>query len=1269
MEKIFRFLRGKTVVDLNFFKTGPVFMITFLIFIQGMVMGSPLDMESDEQINSSSLEAPEWDIGDWWNYTFQYNSTVKEHEWGNDWMDLDGNFNRTVEGTEKIIIDEEELDCYMVEHERYYDIEGLNYDEGTGFNVTMNMTGLTTGIEYFDIETLELVKASYETNMTGISEVVEYDGIELDVYVDDKTEMDNTVKGDFYSFPIDPEAVWDSQSEYLRSSKTWTNITGMDNEYEEEDYPVDHDYHTISVLDVGDVEVDAGVFDAFQIEAEHTWSVNESEERSGTWEKYYSNEAGNLVYVNMTEVYHDTFGMNVTYGQIELVDFSHTAYEPEYDFSVEVDSTEKTVRQGGSVEYAYTVTNEGDLSDTYYVEIVQGNEWGTLNKTEFCLEPSESEAVLMNVSVPLDAETGEYDHVVEFTSESDVTKTIDTITEVIPSEGDIQVTTETTKESVLAGDTAEYIFNVKNRYEQQIDVYLEIVEGGSGWASIDEGSITLNPDEEKGTNVSVNVPADAEEGTYMDTLRFTTDTDIEVIKDVNTSVEVQNYDFEVGVDVDNKEIMKGEDVDYHLSVENTGDVEDTLSIVVDSSTDLDLEYPDEIEVEEKEDFTVSVSTGETPAGNYDISVTMTSMGDADVYKEIQLDLTVKEKEYSIDVEVDSTHRQTYVDTSLEFLFSVRNRGNVEDTIVVSNEDEWTTLTEESMDLAPSERKECSLQIKVPEDAEAGEYTFEVIFQSKGDTDVEEEIQLTISVQAGVPYGVPTWNKGDSWTYRYHLNASSASIEEMYQEGTLTLTVEDEETLYTEDEAHRVYNVSYRRTSLIEGITDQGGAVGKVDFEMDGLTTGNLYYRRQDLELVEGEFRNYMEGISIAVGVELDINITDTSYMQAIFSESLFNTPIELGDSWEREAVYNRYSDMYTTFDPSGSPYPDDEHEEKEYEVEHTQSIEATSELMYSIGEDEFDVVELAGSDSWTLNGNEEKEGDFRKYYSREVGNFVYYDMEDMFDQETGLSVFDKQMVLVDHEHQHSEMDDHDIDVYAEDERKYCRPGDEVTYVLNVRNTGRYNDFIGLEVVGEEWTNALEKEYIELGSGSSETLNLVLEVPDEYEINSNHTIKVLVNSMSQPRINQTLQLTASIRESFKPVISDTTPPVSEMTRIEGGEDIPFSISALSLDGKDLMISWYVNGELVHKGDDFEFSPDKSGEYTITSRVTNGEEESKASWDVSVREPSSTNPVLYGMIGIVILIIALIAGFIYYRKKKKQKEDFTEESDKEENEESI
>ncbi len=1254
MEKRSRFLKGKINGNLLNMRVLTILIIVFSMLMHSMAIGATSHVAPDEQINSSSVEAPDWDVGNWWNYTFQYNSTVEEHEWGNDWMDLDGDFNRTVQGTEKIIVGENELDCYVVEHERYYDVEGLNHDEDTGFNITMDMTGVTTGLEYFEMESLELVKTSYETNMTGISGIVEFDGVELDVYVDDKTEVENPVKGDFFSFPIDTDEFWDSQSKYMRSSRTWTNITGMDmDEYEEEDYQVEHDYHTISVTSVEEKEVEAGVFDAFYIEAEHSWSVNESEGRSGSWEKFYSHEAGNLVYVNMTEVYHDAFGMNITYGHIELVDFCHTPSQQEYDFSVEVDETEKTARLGDNIEYILTVTNEGDLSDTYNVEIDSENEWGSLDKITFSLDSGENETVVLYLSVPLDADTGDYTHVVEFSSENGVTKCIEIKTEIMPLEGDIRVTIEKDEKLILPGDTAEYIFNVENRFEQTIDVYLEILGDGSGWALIEEESITLNPEQEKETLLKVNAPVDAEKGTYIDRISFSTDTDLEVVKNVNTSVEVPNYDFEIRVDVDNEEVIQGEDVDYYLSVENTGDVLDTLDILVDSSKDLDLDYPEDIEVEDKEEFSIIVSTEDTPAGNYDINVTLMSMGDEDVSKEIKLDLTVIEKEYSIEVDVDSTHRQTYVDTSLEFLFSVKNKGNVEDTIVVSNECDWTKINNDVIELASSERKECSLQINVPEDAATDDYTFDILFQSKGDTDVEEEIKITISVRAGIPYGVPTWNEGDSWTYSYHLNASSPSIEEMYQKGTLTFNVEGEETLFIGGKVHRVYNVSYSTTYLVEGITDQGGAVGEVDFEMDGFTYGNLYHRRSDLEIVKGEFSNYMDGISIARGIEIGINITDTSHVQAIFSESLFNTPIELGDSWEREAVYNRTSYMFTSFDPSGSPYPEDEDEVNEYEVEHNQKIEATSELIYRIDEDEFDVVELAGSDSWSMDDKEKTEGNFRKYYSRDVGNFVYYDMEDMFDQQTGLNVFDKEMVLIDHNHQHGGIEDYDIDVYAEEETRYCRPGDEVTYVLNVRNTGRYDDSVHIELLGDEWASTLEKEYIDLGPGSSETFTLDLEVPDGYEVGSNHTIKVLATSMGQPQVNKSLYLTTSVRDSFKPVISDTYPPVTEMTRVEGGDGISFSIRATSHDGGDLMTSWYVNGKLVHQGDDFEFSPDESGEYTITSRVTDGEEESTRSWDISVRESSSTNPVLYVMIGIALTMISLIIGFYYYRKKRSSK----------------
>lgn len=1121
--------------------------------------------DSDTTLEIGDIEKPEWKSGDYWNYTFDFNHTEREHEYGEDWMHFKGFMNRSVIGTTTIEIEGTEQEVYEVEHQRIYtDVKGGNHLDEFGWNVSMEMSGWSSGTEFIDVETLELLKADFYTSLNGTSTVIE-PGIQINVSREGPSEMENTVEGDFYSFPIEPDGEWGTVSEHWVEEETYQNYSGFqypEDEHFTENYNVTHDYYTISGQGMVKKETPIGPFEAVKISARDNYTVNGSEEETGRLKRYYSPFVGNLVHENMSDIYHDTFGMNVSYGDVWLQEYHYeNAPRPEYGFSARAEEKEK---------------------------------------------------------------------------------------------------------SIFQGETAVYELEVENRGKQKDEILCEIEESENDWSSLSTDKLTLESGERDSLEMEVEASSDISEGTYIDKVNFTSNTtgDSQILT-LQTEVKEKEYDFNVNIE-GNKEAYLGEEKVYNFTVENTGDREDTIeaSIVEDQNDWSALSKTEfELDVGEKGSGNLTVSiASDTDLDNYVTKVEFASLGNSSKIETREVNTMISSAEYDLKVKVDSGNRTGYVDSRISYKIMIANEGELEDTVKLEIMDDgsgWASLNRTRVSLPVNQTAEVLVYVDIPKEAEEGEYIDQVRVSSLNDETETYVLDLTTAVEGKAPIYRPSWESGDYWNYTYHLNATGEAIEEMYQVGTVNYSVEGVESIEVDGESVKTYNLSFRRVYRAIGKTER--TVGTVEFDMEGLATGNEYYKKNTLDLVASDYTNNMEGPSEVMGLEIMINITDRVKTEKTEMGDFYSFPIQAPEEWESESVLDLYANSYTDFTPDSSEnaaYPEDEEKTYNYDVIHDYEMDTQGEIDYETGGESFDALEIRGTDRWTWNKTDEvNEGHLTTHFSKKAGNTVHTSMDNLYHDHSGLNVTDATFKLDSYNYNYTAPKEYAFDAYAEGDSVRCKPEENVTYEFTVSNTGQRKDTIGWELNNRDGLKEVEgKEEVALGPGESKTIEITLTFASDIELNTtyDHTFEFFSHNNLDSKTKVTVHTWVTC--NFLPSIRSKEPNLESLTKFSN-EEITFKVETTDPEADDVTVKWYIDGEYHCEGKVLSktFEP---GEYEIKVRVSDEKNDGYVteSWSLTVEKYESPSYHQYIFLGII--IAAGVVGGVYYyirRKKKKKKEE--------------
>jgi len=460
-----------------------------------------------------------------------------------------------------------------------------------------------------------------------------------------------------------------------------------------------------------------------------------------------------------------------------------------------------------TVSFPFSVENLGTGDDAVKFEIEdKPDDWNDVSidlSTEDLAEGAKINA-LLTVNVDREVATGNYDIKVKVTSRGDdslyVTDSNDedendefeeiTFTVKVTVINEVKITSPKAIQEGNPGSTVTYTIKVENLGNEKSDISLKLPNTLVDWAS----SITISPssislDAKGGSNdeaeatMTVRISSDYSEAlseTYVTMITaeagdrddmFTTTLNLSTTIHQEYGLDLSSTDWDKDLEVDNVRNPSAQTVRYSFKVENTGNGRDRYELELSGDyakwakfdNDLTTKTTDYIEagetlllyvdvivdINDKNDFE------EFSAGDYDITLKVTSMGDDTKYLSTTLSITIEEAFYVIltpysdaqTITMNPSEKITYT-----YKIDAENAGNKDDTVkfqVKDYPDDW------SVSFSPSSRKvdigsteTINLEISPDSEVEEGNYYIKVRAQSSDGT-YSDQFSITVTIELPV----------------------------------------------------------------------------------------------------------------------------------------------------------------------------------------------------------------------------------------------------------------------------------------------------------------------------------------------------------------------------------------------------------------------------------------------------------------------------------------------------------------------------------------
>jgi uncharacterized membrane protein len=259
-----------------------------------------------------------------------------------------------------------------------------------------------------------------------------------------------------------------------------------------------------------------------------------------------------------------------------------------------------------------------------------------------------------------------------------------------------------------------------------------LLDGGKA-LGIDSAEVTLSGGESRG--VSFSLPTEA--GDAGDHTVRVISKDAEASVPVQITEQPEEANFEVAIDSTNAPVEAGEELEVTATVENTGDLEATQSIILDVPNvgPIGLDPSEQVTLSGGESRVVSFNqpTEAGAAGNHLVTVASENTGDS-----ASIRITEQPEAANFDVAIDSINSPIEAGEELEVTATVENTGDLAATQSINFDvgDLASDSTSVSLDSGESTTTSVSL---LTERGDTGEYT--VTIGSKNAT-VQQEIKIT-----------------------------------------------------------------------------------------------------------------------------------------------------------------------------------------------------------------------------------------------------------------------------------------------------------------------------------------------------------------------------------------------------------------------------------------------------------------------------------------------------------------------------------------------
>ncbi|GAB3023603.1 CARDB domain-containing protein [Natronobiforma cellulositropha] len=499
----------------------------------------------------------------------------------------------------------------------------------------------------------------------------------------------------------------------------------------------------VSRIDLTGDASQAAFFEVSELEAPPSVVQNETLSVNATVENVGDETATQTISYQFNETTVDTTTLTLDGNESQVVSFSHTAdaetgtythgissqnssasapvqvLEPAH-FAVDIDETTSPVVENDTLVVDATVTNTGEVEDTQTISLETD---GQLRDSEsLTLEDGETETVTLEWETG-ESDAGNYTALVSSDDDSDSAP----VQVLEPANFDISIA-ETTS-PVVANETLLVNATVTNTGEVEDTQTISLETDGQ---PRDSDSLTLAG----GASETVTLAWATEEGeagNYTATVSSDDETD-------STEVRVlEPANFDVSILETTSPVVANETLLVNATVTNTGEVEDTQTISLE--TDGQLRDSDSLTLGEGETETVTLewATEAGDAGNY---TALVSSADDEDMAEVQV-----LEPANFDISIAETTSPVVANETLLVNATVTNTGEVEDTQTVLLETDGQPRDSDSLTLAGGASETVTLAWATGE-GDAGNYT--AVVSSDDETDsaavqVLEPAQFAVSI--------------------------------------------------------------------------------------------------------------------------------------------------------------------------------------------------------------------------------------------------------------------------------------------------------------------------------------------------------------------------------------------------------------------------------------------------------------------------------------------------------------------------------------------
>ena len=301
-----------------------------------------------------------------------------------------------------------------------------------------------------------------------------------------------------------------------------------------------------------------------------------------------------------------------------------------------------------------------------------------------------------------------------------------------------------------SGDKVTFDIVIRNGATGTDEFGIEMTGEAASWGMM-ANQMELKSDEDREIELQLTIPEDTPDGDYGLDIHVTGGDVTETLElNVHVTETPTNYDVEIELDPTQAEAVAGSEVEFSITVRNTGDAEDTFDLEARGEWGTWVTfYDNEIFIgaggEETVDGVINIPEG-ADDGNAYIEIWATSRNDQDKEDDKVIKVIVEELETGATLTRTSVGLKTIAPGSsdvFEFIIVSDGNSNQElDIVITGDAAEWALSSITEIELGPSDGTEFTVTVDIPDGTAEGQYMFEVHIMD-GDLELDNSVNSVI----------------------------------------------------------------------------------------------------------------------------------------------------------------------------------------------------------------------------------------------------------------------------------------------------------------------------------------------------------------------------------------------------------------------------------------------------------------------------------------------------------------------------------------------